>query len=86
MFLEQLELRLKSANTDAINNVSFKIVEGAMDFLTKTPKVKKPAIREIYVTNLELNYIDYLTEMLKFGLEGLKEHKFSEEKQKGETQ
>lgn len=85
-FLEQVENRLKSANTDAMNFISNKIVEGTMDFLTGTPKVEKPVVSEIYVTDLELNYIEYLKEMLNFALASLKENKTQVEKQKGETQ
>ena len=86
LFLEQIENRFKSANTDAINFLSNKIVEGTMDFLTGTPKVERPVVNEIYVTDLELNYIEYLKEMLNFALASLNENKINLDKQKGETQ
>jgi hypothetical protein len=59
-----------------------------MDYLTGSTLDKKPAVDEIYVTDLELNYIDYLKEMLEFGLASLKENKNQkqENKEKGETQ
>ena len=88
VFWGQIESRLKSANTDVIKSISDKIVEGAMDFLTGTPKPVKPTVNEIYVTDLEMSYIDYLIEMLEFGLASLNENKSEkkEDKQKGETQ
>lgn len=88
VFLNQLEQRLKSANTDIVNNLKNRIVEGTMDYLTGSTLDKKPAVDEIYVTDLELNYIEYLKEMLEFGLASLKENKQQkqENKEKGETQ
>ena len=84
----QLELRLKSSNTDIVNNLANKIVEGTMDRLTGSKTDKKTEVKEIYVTDLEMSYIEYLIEMLEFGLASLKENKAEkqENKQKGETQ
>lgn len=88
VFLGQLEQRVKSANTDVINNMKNRIVEGTMDYLTGSSLDKKPTVNEIYVTDLELSYIEYLKEMLEFGLASIKENKSEkqENKQKGETQ
>lgn len=88
VFLGQLEQRVKSANTDVVNTVSNKIVESTMDYLTGYRLDKKPEVNEIYVTESELSYIDYLKEMLEFGLASLKENQQQkqENKEKGETQ
>ena len=85
-FLEQLEKRLKCANTDVVNNVKNRILEGTMDYLTGSKLEKNPEVKEIYVTELELNYIKYLNEMISYGLACLNEHKKQENKEKGETQ
>ena len=87
-FVGQLEQRLKSANTDVNNGSADRIIENTMDFFTGTPKIKRAVIDEIYVTELELNYIQYLKEMLEFGLASLKEsqQQKQENKEIGETQ
>lgn len=82
MFLEQIEKRLKSANTDAIDYLANKIVEGVMDFITGSTLEQKLVVDQIYVTKLELSYIEYLTEMMKHGIELLKENKKQESKEK----
>lgn len=86
LFLRQLELRLKSANTDVVNNIKNRIYEGTMDYLTGSKLEKNPEVKEVYVTELELSYIEYLIEMFKYGLAYLNESLKQENKEKGETQ
>lgn len=82
VFLLQLEERLKAANTDIINNMSNRIVEGAMDFLTGTPSAEKPEITEIYASKLELSYISYLIKTLELAKQNFDEYVNIDEKQK----
>ena len=80
-----LEERLKSANTDIVNTLSNKIVESTMDYLTGVKLDKKPEVAEIYATRKELNYIEFLKEMINYALVVLNENMMQENKQKGET-
>ena len=86
VFVGQLEKRLKSANTDIFNDVKSKIVEGTMDFLTGSGAVERPVVGEIYVTKLELNYIEYLREMMNYALSVVSESSKTENKEKGSTE
>lgn len=86
LFLGQLEDRLKAANTDVVNTLSNKIVEGTMDYLTGFKLDKKPEVKEIYATRQELNYIDYLRQMMNYALFVINENTMQENKQKGEAQ
>ena len=88
LMIEQLEKRLKSANKDFVNTISNKIVERTMDFLTGTSngQTQRPVVNEIYVTELELSYLEYLFGMLEHGIEYLKQSKIQKEEQKGESQ
>lgn len=82
MFLKQLELRLKSANSDVVNTVSNKIVEGTFDFLNGVKKGDKISVDEIYVSRLELSYIAYANQMLDFAMQSFEAHTKTEAKQK----
>ena len=82
MFISQLEKRVKSSNTDVVNTLTNKIVEGAMDFLTGTKRAEKPIVVNVYVTKQELNYIEYLTKMLDLAMENFTYFAKTEEKQK----
>ena len=70
-FTNQLECRLKSANTDAINSNFNKTIETFIDFMSRTKNVNLE-VNEIYATHLELSYISYLTQMLDFAISQLK--------------
>ncbi len=84
IILRQLEERLKSANTDFFHDITNRVVETTMDYLTGVGLDKKPEVSEIYVTKQELNYIEYLTEMIKYALAVLNE-KTKDDKQKGDA-
>lgn len=86
LFFGQIENRLKSANTDVVNTLTNKIVESTMDYLTGVTLDKKPEVNEVYVTKQEMNYIEYLKEMMAYALEVLNESSMQEDKQKGDAQ
>lgn len=86
VFVGQLEQRLKSANTDIFNDVKSRIVEGTIDFLTGSGSIERPVVNEIYATKLELNYIEYLREMMDYALAVVSESSKTDKKEKGQTE
>lgn len=86
LFLSQLEERLQCANTDVVDTLTNKIIEGAVDYLTGFTLDKKPEVKEIYATKQELSYIDYLRQMMNYALFVINENIMQETKQRGEAQ
>lgn len=82
VFLVQLEERLKAANTDIVNTLSNKIVEGTMDLLTGAKTDEKLKIDKVYATKLELSYLEYLAKMFGVTFEQFNAFVAEEEKQK----
>lgn len=80
-FLTQLEERLKFANTDAESSLTNKIVEGALDFFTKSKIKNATVISNIYVTKLELSYMEYITNSLNIAMEQFSDYINSNDKQ-----